>query len=217
MDPDFWHERWLADRIGFHQHATNEYLERYWHLLDLAGGRILVPLCGKTLDMLWLQQQGHAVAGIEISPRAVEAFYRESGLHPACTEGHGYSHWSADTIDVYCGDFFALKTADIGAINGFYDRAALVAIPRTRRGDYAEHLISLLPSRSSGLLVTMDYAQHAMEGPPFAVSVDEVEKLFSRSFRIEHLQDTDKLAAYPRFRERGLDWLTEHVFRLVRT
>ncbi|MGB5261275.1 MAG: thiopurine S-methyltransferase [Gammaproteobacteria bacterium] len=217
MDPDFWHERWQANQIGFHQHETNEFLERYWHALGLGGGRILVPLCGKSLDMLWLQHQGHAVAGIEISPLAVEAFFRESGLHPVRTEGTGHSRWSADAIDVYCGDFFALNTDDIGAIDGFYDRAALVALPASQRTAYVEHLVKLLPLKTRGLLVTLDYHQPEMDGPPFAVSPGEVDRLFAADFSVEPIHKANVLDANPAFRERGLGRLTEQVFKLVRT
>jgi len=216
MNPDFWHERWAAEQIGFHQNETNAYLERYWHKLGLSGGRILVPLCGKSLDMLWLQRQGHAVAGIEISPLAVEAFFRESGLHPVHTEGTGYRCWSADAIDVYCGDFFALEAADIGVIDGFYDRAALVALTAPQRTAYVEHLAKLLPAQTRGLLVTLDYEQTEMGGPPFAVSPDEVDRLFAADFSVEPIHEASVLDANPAFRERGLGRLTEHVFVLVR-
>ena len=83
MDLDFWHQRWQANLIGFHQNEINTHLLSYWPRLKLAtGSRILVPLCGKSLDMLWLLEQGHPVVGIEISQIAVESFFEENRLSP---------------------------------------------------------------------------------------------------------------------------------------
>lgn len=217
MDPEFWHQRWAANQIGFHQQEINSYLQHHWHGLGLpAGSRILVPLCGKSLDMLWLREQGHAVVGIEISALAVQAFFRENALTPDIREEPGYSCWSYDRIEIYCGDFFGLHSAELGTLDGCYDRAALVALPGERRPRYAEHLAGLLPPASRGLLVTMEYRQPEMNGPPFAVPRQEVSRLFSGSFSVEHLQQFDALEANPGFAAKGLTALTEHVWTLQR-
>ncbi|MGB5474079.1 MAG: thiopurine S-methyltransferase [Gammaproteobacteria bacterium] len=217
MDPEFWHERWAANQIGFHQQEINDHLQNHWHGLGLpAGSRILVPLCGKSLDMLWLREQGHAVVGIEISPLAVAAFFRENALIPDIREEGGYSCWSFDKLEIHCGDFFALDASRLGTLDGCYDRAALVALPETLRPRYTTHLAGLLPPASRGLLVTMEYPQPEMHGPPFAVPRREVSQLFSGQFDIDHLDHFDALAANPSFRERGLSGLTEHVWSLQR-
>ncbi len=55
MKHDFWHEKWRSGKLGFHQEKVNSRLVRYWQLLDLNDGDpVFVPLCGKSLDMLWL-------------------------------------------------------------------------------------------------------------------------------------------------------------------
>ncbi len=215
MDPEFWHARWAANQIGFHTREINSYLQDHWHALGLpAGSRILVPLCGKSLDLLWLREQGHVVAGIEISPLAVQAFFSENALTPDIREESGYSCWSVDGIEIYCGDFFQLHSAELGVMAGCYDRAALIALPEAQRPRYTAHLAGLLPPASRGLLVTMEYPQSEMNGPPFAVPSHEVSRLFSGQFEIEHLQQFDALTVYPAFRERGLSGLTEHVWSL---
>ena len=217
MDPEFWHERWAANQIGFHQQEINRHLQQHWHALGLASGsRILVPLCGKSLDMLWLREQGHAVAGIEISALAVAAFFRENGLAPQVREEAGYSCWQYEDIEIYCGNFFHLHAADLGAVDGCYDRAALIAMPEAQRPRYVEHLAGLLPAAGSGLLVTLEYRQSEMSGPPFAVPRREVRRLFARQFDLGHLTQFDALAANPAFRKRGLTGLTEHVWSLRR-
>ncbi|HSG10605.1 MAG TPA: thiopurine S-methyltransferase [Gammaproteobacteria bacterium] len=212
MDPDFWHDRWAANQIGFHQQTTNNYLLQFWRA-PAQDSRILVPLCGKSLDMHWLRQQGHAIAGIEVSPLAIEAFFAEAGLHPSRHDAAGYSRWSAGGIDLYCGDFFTLTYKEIGTVDGFYDRAALIAMPAHLRPAYVEHLVELLPSHANGLLVTMEYEQSHMDGPPFSVPPAEARALLGTAFTLEHLQTADILETQPAFRERGLQRLQEHVFR----
>ena len=55
MEPAFWHRKWADNQIGFHQAQANPYLQRYWPGLGLpAGSRVLVPVCGKSLDLAWL-------------------------------------------------------------------------------------------------------------------------------------------------------------------
>ena len=156
------------------------------------------------------------VALVFLGPLAVAAFFTEYGLHPNRTDTPLYSHWSVEGIDLYCGDFFALGRKDIGPIDGFYDRAALVALPHTRRAAYVEHLASLLPSQTRGLLVTLDYEQSAMDGPPFAVPAGEVRRLLLPLFRVDQLADADRLDEHPAFRKRGLKHLREQVFWLER-
>src|SRR5665647_3863458 len=81
MEKDFWLERWEQEQTGFHQNEINPYLRQHWQ--HLAGnGPVFVPLCGKSLDMLWLRKQGLDVVGVELSPIAVEAFFEENALIP---------------------------------------------------------------------------------------------------------------------------------------
>lgn len=217
MDSDFWHARWQADQIGFHQDEINPYLVNYWPALQLKGeGRVFVPLCGKTLDMIWLLDQGHTIVGSEISPVAVEAFFTENRLNPEIRQEAGFTRWSCDRIEILCGDFFDLTPAGIGSIDALYDRAALIALTPVQRTRYAAMLRELLEQQTPGLLITLDYKQQQMDGPPFAVSTEEVRNLYQDGFTIEQLAHTDILDTQPRFREKGLTALTESVYRLRR-
>ena len=218
MDTDFWHERWQAGQIGFHQQEINPYLTRYWPALILpAGARILAPLCGKSRDMTWLLQQDYQVIGVEISRIAVETFFAENNLIPVIHQEDGFVRFSSTGIELLCGDFFALTKDDIGNIDGVYDRAALIALPASLRQRYATHLSSLINTGCDCLLITLDYNQLEMTGPPFAVSADEVARLFGQHFRIESFCSNDVLETHPRFREAGLARLSEHAYLLTRT
>jgi thiopurine S-methyltransferase len=64
------------------------------------------------------------------------------------------------------------------------------------------------------LLISLDYDQARMQGPPFAVTAAEVRALFEADFHVDALAEVDVLAENPRFAQRGLDRLGEHVYRL---
>ncbi len=218
MDPDFWHERWKTNQIGFHQSDINPYLVRYWpSLAPNRGERVLVPLCGKSRDMFWLLEQGFAVVGVEISPIAVEAFFAENRLTPVVTREDRYIRWRIEALEILCGDFFELGRGDIGNCRGMYDRAALIALPPEMRPRYVNHLSTVLDRHARGLLLTLDYDQSEMGGPPFSVSDAEVTELFTDACTVQQLCRTDILRSQPRFMERGLTRLSEQAWRLERT
>ena len=215
MDPDFWHERWARDEIGFHKHAYNAHMTAFLHRLDLApGAHVLVPLCGKSLDLLWLYREGYAVSGIEISRKAVEAFFNENALPFERSERHGMSCYRHERLAIWCTDFFEFDFSAIDPVDGVYDRASLVALPRGMREDYARVMLRRLPEQTPMLLITLDYPQHEMNGPPFAVTREEVEHLYGGHWRIEEIHDEDCLAEEPRMRKKGLSRLYERVYLL---
>lgn len=188
MKKEFWLERWERAEIGFHQDEINPYLLRYAQTLGLAqGGEVFVPLCGKSLDMVWLRQQGCTVLGVELSSIAVRDFFRENGLAPAHTNSGKFECCEAEGIRILCGDFFDLSKADMTNVNVVYDRASLVALPPEMRESYARHLAEVLPPATKILLVTFDYPQAEMQGPPFAVSVNEVDALYGKHAEIRLL------------------------------
>lgn len=217
MDPSFWHARWQANEIGFHQNEVNAHLQRYWPLLNRpVGGSVFVPLCGKTRDMLWLAGQGLRVVGVEISPIAADAFFAENELAAESVRQGRFLRREAGEITLLEGDFFELTQADLGEIDSVYDRASLIALPPALRKRYAGHMARLLSPGVPLLLITLDYPQHEMHGPPFAVTVAEVDRLWSPGFRIERLNSSDILVENPRFQARGLSRLEEQVYRLIR-
>ncbi len=215
MHPEFWLTRWERGEIGFHRDDVNPYLTRHWqHLALPAGARVLVPLCGKSRDLWWLRAQGHAVTGIELSTLAVEDFFREAGLNPEIRQHGAFRHYAADGVEVLCGDFFELRPEDLPGIAAAYDRAALIALPEDLRQRYARHLHALLPQGAACLLVTLDYPQPEMPGPPFAVTEAEVDTLYAGLAQVQRLDVHDVLGENARFRERGITRLHEHVYRL---
>jgi len=209
MDKEFWHERWQRNEIGFHRESIHPALARHWPRVSAdPDAPVLVPLCGKSLDMYWLAEQGHPVVGIELDRRAVEAFFDEAGLSPSVDESGPLAAFSAGRITLFAGDFFDF--APPSRFSVFYDRAALIALPPEMRAAYADHLATLLEPGATGLLITLEYPQKAMPGPPFSVMPQEVHAY--PAFDFECLQRDDVLDAHQRFAEKGLPWLREAVY-----
>ena len=215
MEPEFWHQRWEANQIGFHEGQVNGYLASHYADLNVAPGQtVFVPLCGKSVDLRWLADQGGHVLGVELSPIAVESFFAEHGLKPRTREEGAFTIWEHGPIRLLCGDFFALAPEHVAGVHVVYDRAALIAWPPGRRVDYISHLSRLIPGARRTLLVTVEYLQDQMQGPPFSVPEQEVHSLFGGA-RIERLGAQDILDDNPRFREKGLTRLLECAYLIV--
>ncbi|SDR35862.1 thiopurine S-methyltransferase [Pseudomonas grimontii] len=217
MEPKFWQERWARNQIGFHLPEVNPYLLRYWPSLTLAqGAKVLVPLCGKSLDLMWLASNGYRVLGVELSEQAVEAFFSEQNLTPRITRHGVFKVYQADLIEVWCGDFFALDAGVLADCTALYDRAALIALPPLMRAQYAEQLNSLLRPGCQGLLITLDYDQTQKAGPPFAVTDDEVKVLLGFQWGLEVLEAQDILGESWKFVQDGVTRLEECAYRLTK-
>lgn len=184
-----WLERWREGRIGFHRTDTHPALMRHWSSLDMpVGAKVLVPLCGKSLDMRWLADQGHPVLGIELAEEAIEQFLAEGkGDVSRYRQGHFRVYRQAN-VELWCGDFFHLHIDQALEFQAFYDRAALIALPPATRQRYAFHLSQLLPPNAQGLLITLTHPGGPEIGPPFSVSEKEVRQLLAPNFDLSLLE-----------------------------
>jgi thiopurine S-methyltransferase len=169
MSNQRWKAKWKADDIAFHQHEIHPHLIRFWPQLALATGTtVLVPLCGKSLDLGWLHQQGHRVIGVELSHIAIAAYFAERGLLPQRQRLGRFQRYWAGTLELWCGDLFDLRREDLGEVAAVYDCAALTALPAASRGHYVRQLSSLLGVGGQMLLLTTESADEPAEVVPAA-------------------------------------------------
>jgi len=190
MEANFWHDMWATGVVGFHQPDINGYLKNHWAKLNLNGNEsVLVPLCGKSLDMVWLAQQGHSILGVELSQKALDEFLTENKLKANPVKTENYCGYQLPDMTLLCGDFFHLTAEQCSDIKVVYDRAAIVALPPSMRKDYVQHLQAILPKRTQYLLVAMEYDQSVMPGPPFSVAETEIRALFEPFSTVEKLEE----------------------------
>lgn len=191
MDKQFWHERWEKNEIAFHGSEANPLLVEHFDKLSLAeGARVFIPLCGKTLDIAWLLSKGYRVVGAELSRVAVGQLFENLGVEPTISKKGNLDQYSANGIDIFVGDIFELSGEMLGEVDAIYDRAALVALPEEMRLRYQSHLLEITNAVPQ-LLVTYQYDQRLMNGPPFSVSDDEVKQHYADHYKLSLLQSID--------------------------
>lgn len=185
-----WRERWREGRIGFHRRAVHPALTHYWPRLGIRPGtQVLVPLCGKSLDMRWLASRDYAVLGIELAPEAIEQYLAEGRGAIAREQRGAFSVSRQGSVELWCGDFFHLHTEHVAEVGAFYDRASLIALPPGTRQRYAFHLAQLTLPGTVGLLITLTRPAENPGGPPFSVEAAEVRELFEPNFAVTYLEE----------------------------
>ena len=218
MEARFWKERWEQDQLGWQQTEFNAELVREWPGLGVdASAAVFIPLCGKSLDMHWLRERGHPIVGCELSPVACRDFFTEAAI-PVTPEPDGARVlYKAGDYRLICGDFFNLTLGDLEGVGGVFDRAALIALPPEMRARYAEHMTRILPATVEILLLTLEYDQSVVSGPPHSVPTDEVEALFGRDFALRRLFCTEpSKPEQPRFEAAGLEFWQEAAWQISR-
>ncbi|MBZ9557902.1 MULTISPECIES: thiopurine S-methyltransferase [unclassified Modicisalibacter] len=215
MEQAFWHDRWHKGQLGFHLPFVHPILTRYlpaYDLPEVAG--VFVPLCGKTLDIGWLLAQGHRVIGAELSERAVSELFVELGVEPHIEAWKGGRCFRHGDLTVFQGDIFALEPGEVGAVDLVYDRAALVAMPAPMRKSYVAQ-VSSLSDDAPQLLISFEYDPREMDGPPFPVLPDELERLYTGPHALAELSRKDVIAHQPAFREAGVTRFVEVAWQLL--
>jgi thiopurine S-methyltransferase len=191
MEAGFWHQRWEKNETAWQESKANPLLVTYFKELSVAKGRrVFVPLCGKTLDISWLLSHGYRVAGAELSQIAIEQLFMDLGVQPEISEVGGLNQWSANNIDIFVGDIFALSLQSLGPVDAIYDRAALVAFPEEMRNQYSAHLTELTGTAPQ-LLICYEYDQRLLEGPPFSISKEEVNRHYLTRYDVTLLASTE--------------------------
>ena len=210
-----WHSHWIRKTPGFHEGQVNAYLEQFLPLFELnSGDHIFMPLCGKAVDILWLSQQGYHVIGVELSEVAIQSFFEESDLEFVKVEQPNFVIYQAPNITLYQGDFMHIQAQHLTGCKLVYDRASIVAIESFNRKVYKRKMLEIIPVGTPMLMVTLDYDQNIMQGPPFSVPVSEITALYQPEYQLELLLTSEQIGERPRWRELGLESLLESALRL---
>ncbi len=191
MKEEFWLDVWRNNDIGFDQKTANPLLVKHMIVLNLSvGDCVFVPLCGKSIDMIWLLKQGYKVIGVELSEDAIEQLFDALKVKPRICSDRSFKRYSAYNIEILVGDFFALTDDILGPVDAIYDRACLVALPLDMRTRYVRHIKQICASTPQ-LLVTFDYDQKQQAGPPFSITEDEVNNHYARSHQVALLEQVE--------------------------
>lgn len=206
MELSYWRSKWRKGKIGFHMKDGFPGLEKYWNSIPMNNKpTVLVPLCGKSKDLVWLAKHSDRVVGVEISELAVEQFFKENSLNAEISTFADFTIYRSGNIEIWNGDFFKLPKQKLPSFELVFDRAALVALPPEMRTEYAAKIIDLISNNALILLHLYYYRQEEMNGPPFSVSPGEVKKLYGDKFQLKILEQKElNVDNYKKFQNRGL-------------
>jgi thiopurine S-methyltransferase len=220
MDEDYWRKRWENEDTPWHENVPDVTLVKFFS--DLKPTRVLVPLCGKSVDMAWMASRGHEVIGVELSPLACESFFKEQRLPFEQREAGPFVQYSslnpAARVTLLSGDIFKLTGADLAApwesaklsgsrkplsFGALFDRAALIALPPELRLRYTEHLTGLVKARTPTnapfffLQFVIERSPHDTGGPPFSITEAEIRGYYEKDFKIDLLEREDAELTHP--------------------
>ncbi len=191
VDANYWYQKWHKKDIAFHEGETNPLLKEHFSVLDLPeDGRVFVPLCGKTRDIAWLLAQGYSVVGAELSQVAVSELFAELGVEPKMSRIGDLKLYQARNLDIFVGDIFNLDPLFLGRVDAIYDRAALVALPFSMRADYTAHLVKITETAPQ-LLITFEYNQELMDGPPFSIAEAELAQHYGHCYQLHRVETAE--------------------------
>lgn len=214
---EFWEERWAQNRTAWHQSSVHPALiDRWADAAVQSGSKVFVPLCGASIDMVWLADRGHRVVGSELSEIGVRRFFEAVGLLPTTSSVGDATVFEAGPYELWCGDLFDLPPEAVADVAGVYDRASLVALPAALRWRYGDLMASLVPAQATMFLLTFVYDDTEMDGPPFSVDAAQVDELYSGSFDVELVADEHVLERNGDLASRGLSSLREQLHLLRR-
>lgn len=193
----FWQAVWKrSSNPNFHAQQVKPHLKQLLATLNIMPGQgIFVPFCGKSVDMLWLQQQGYCVLGVDISKEAIDDFCNENGLQYSETQKNGLLIREIKSenapLTLICGDIFKLQASDVADISVIYDRAGYIAIPKELRVKYANLLANIFPENTKMLLGLFNFEnEKPFQGPPHYISEEEIQTLLSPTLQVHTFTET---------------------------
>lgn len=206
MELSYWQSKWKKGNTGFHMEDGYPGLERNWLSIGLNEDPVvLVPLCGKSKDLIWLSNHCRQVVGVEISSVAVQEFLNENDLDASRSTFAQFTIYQTGNIQIWNGDFFKLPGRKLPKFDLIYDKAALIALPPKMREQYALKVLEFVSPRTQILLHLFEYKQEEMNGPPFSVPIKEIKKYFCEKFDLKILeQENLNINNYKKFQNRGL-------------
>jgi len=212
-----WLEYWENNETNWHSDVVTQELEEYLGLLKLEpGDKVFFPLCGKSLDMIYMLNRGFSVIGVELSEIGIKQFFHENGLDFTISQVGEFDLYSAKNIEIYCGDFFSLTSKYLYGVKAVFDRKSLIALDLNLRQKYVKHLNDIISLGVRILLITLHYPQHQMSGPPFSVDKSEVESLFSMAFNYQELKSFQDIENGSKLERSGVDYIENAAYCLLK-
>lgn len=177
-----WHKRyWEDNNLYFHCEEPHDMLVKFYdRICGERNERIFLPLCGKSVDLMWLANRGHEVVGLEFSDIAVKAVFEESNQEYNVLTQDNFDVYKAKNVPltIYKGDFFLITNKLLGKFDAVWDRGGFTAIEAERRSEYVKILLTLLQETGKVLLFSVNFDTSSYGGPPYPASIENVKDYF---------------------------------------
>ncbi|MCO4781101.1 MAG: thiopurine S-methyltransferase [Candidatus Cloacimonetes bacterium] len=215
MEARFWEDKWENKVIGFNQSTVNPFLKEFGNYFKESTGDIFVPLCGKSIDMLYLQDQSKKnIIGSELVESAVIEFFNENSIDYQVQAKNSLKVYTSSNYQLIQGDIFQISKDQLQSVQWVYDRASIVALPKAMRKQYAEFLIQNVP-QANIMFILFEYDDSKkLIGPPFSVTSDEIQELFSSHYSIELINSHQTEPKRPKFVEQNIKLISENTYIL---
>jgi methyl halide transferase len=189
--PAFWEGLYAERQDGWELGEAAPSLQA-WLALGATfppGARVAVPGCGRGHDVRLLARHGFSVTGFDFADAAV-------------TEARRLAAREGLSAVIEMRDVFTLGSDHAAAFDAAWEYTCFCAIDPARRADYVKVLHAIL--KPGGTLLGCFYPlREGGDGPPFPVSLAEVEALLAPGFRVQE----SRAPAVSVERRRGLEWL----------
>lgn len=192
LSPEQWNWTEKEDP-PFHAAAYNSLLVKYHDRLtpEQKTGRVFVPLCGKTLDMIFLSEQRYEVVGLEFSEIGIVDFFAENNLTYDKEElvDSPFVKYTAKerNITIYKGDLFDLSRDVCGDFDASWDRGSFVAVNVPTRKKYAQLMSSIIRPSGKILMEVWKYNPSKYAGPPHHTEEKDIVETFT-DFKVKVLE-----------------------------
>ncbi len=209
MEASFWIKSWELGGFytSFHRKDIHPYVLEYMTPDEIENKNILVPLCGKAVDMLYLAQYANKVIGVELVEEAILQFFSENNLSYQKIDDETFI---SGNIILLKKDFMLLTNQQIGTIDWIYDRASLVALPLEMRKEYLKAIDRLSDIGTKQLIITLEYFP-LINSAPFSIPAEEVNEYYGEGHIVRHVESPN-LPNHGMVRKWNLEYLIEHGF-----
>lgn len=203
-----WYGRWSTGTTRWHRSTVHPALLEHIEKDDTdvlvpgtKGARILVPLCGKTVDLAYLAASNkvETVVGVDGIRKALDEFAQEHAAlnvreikneSISTNKNIKFERFQGDSIVLLKGDFFDLDdTVVTEKFDVVWDRAAMVAIQPALRQDYVGIIRKVL--KRGGTVLLSVYVRpdgSKTKGPPFLIDEEEVRRLYHDEEWVESVE-----------------------------
>ena len=174
--PSFWNELYFNNKDSWNlNYPTPIFIHWSKQLPKDKKLKICIPGCGKSDDALYLSSRGHDVYGIDFSENATNYLNNKAKNNNI-------------KLNVLNADFFNIDERFKNYFDVILEYTFFCAINPFKRTDYVSRCYNLLKKNGKLIGIFLPLLKQNNEEPPFHISLNEINDLFSKKFKINKME-----------------------------